>query len=226
MLAASLYAIGAMRLARLWTIALVILAASPTPPWSGLPMRPATHSGVAGDPINVGIEGSRAALLTAFHKIGWVQADPLSAGHDIHLAEAALLHRLYPTAPVSRLYLFGRPEDLAVERELGSVSRRDHARFWDTHRLDPVTHLELWIGDASRDVAVEVLRRHHIPIGTTHRIDPNVDAERDRIVSALRAAGLVRAVVMEPGIGRTENGRNGGGDRFFTDGRVAVIVLM
>lgn len=206
-------------------VVVTLLAVAPAPPWKGLPARTTTHGGVQGDPINVGIEGSRAALLAAFLKIGWVQADPLSLRNDLHLAEAAITHHLYPTAPVSRLYLFGRTQDLAVEHELGSVSRRDHARFWDTHRIDPATHLELWIGDASRDIAVEVLRRHHLPIGTTHRIDPNVDAERALIVSALGHAGLVRGVVMEPGIGRTTNGRNGGGDRFFTDGRVAVIVL-
>jgi hypothetical protein len=91
--------------------------------------------------------------------------------------------------------------------------------------MDPATHLELWIGDASRDVGIEVLRRHHVPIGTTHHIDPNLDAERALIVRALRAEGVVVALVMEPGIGPTANGKNGGGDRFYTDGKVALVVL-
>jgi hypothetical protein len=135
------------------------------------------------------------------------------------------LHRPYFRAPVSRLYLFGRPQDLAVERELGSVARRDHARFWDTKRRDGADGLEVWIGDASRDVGIKVLFRHHVPIGTTHRIDPNLDAERDGIVTALSAAGQVGTVVMEPGSGATTKGRNAGGDTFFTDGRVALVVL-
>src|SRR5579871_4274106 len=187
-------------------VAMPALAAAPTPPWSGLPVRTTTHSHIAGDPINVGFEGSRAMILAAFTKIGWVQADPLSARDDARLAEDAILHRSYPTAPVSRLYLFGRQEDFAVEHELGSVSRRDHARFWDTGRQDLATHLELWIGDASRDIGIKALLRHHISIGTTHKIDGNLDAERSLIVTAMQQAGLVAAVVMEPGIGPTSNG--------------------
>jgi len=41
----------------------------------------------------------------------------------------------------------------------------------------------------------------------------------------MRKAGLVTAVVMEPGIGRTANAENGGGDHFYTDGQVDVVVL-
>ncbi len=211
------------RVIAFWLLALV--ATNPIPPWSGLPMRPAIRSGSPGDPVNIAFEGSRASILAAFRAIGWVPADPLSLRDDARLAVDAVLHHSYPTAPVSRLYLFGRQEDFAVEHELGSVAKRDHARLWDTKRQDPGTHLELWIGDASRDSGIEVLRRHGIPIGTTHHIDPDLDAERTRIVQALQATGRVLAVVMEPGIGPTAHGRNGGGDRFYTDGKVAVIVL-
>ena len=204
------------------TATLVVL---PAPPWRGLPLRPRTAAGIPGDPINLGVEGSRAALLAAFRKGAWVPADPLSPHNDARLALDFVLHRSYPRAPVSRLYLFGRPEDLALEHELGAVSRRDHVRFWDTRRWDPQTHLELWIGDASRDTGVEVVRTHGILFGTTHHISPFVDAERRRIVATLCGAGVVAAVVMEPGIGLTFLGHNGAGDPFVTDGRAAVIVL-
>lgn len=206
-------------------LAALVLSAPPAPPWSGLPVRTTTHGGVPGDPVNIAVEGSRAAIVAAFGKIGWLRADPLSPADDLRLARDAILHRRYPRAPVSNLYLFGRAEDFAVEHEIGSISRRDHARFWDTGRRDRATGLELWIGDASRDIAVKILFRHHHPVGTTHRIDGNVDAERNLIVSALRGAGLVATVAMEPGMGRTINGVNGGGDRFYTDGRVALVAL-
>lgn len=206
---------------------LLIAAASvaPSPPWNGLPTRTRTHSGIPGDPVNVAFEGTRAQVLAAFAAIGWVKADPLSLKNDLRMAEAAVLHTHYFAAPVSNLYLFGRAEDFAVEHELGSIARRDHARFWDAHRSDSATHLELWIGDASRDIAVKVLRRHGLPVGTTHRIDGNLDAERDRIVSALRAAHVALSEVMEPGMGQTNDAVNGGGDHFHTDGKVALIIL-
>jgi hypothetical protein len=216
-----------MSIARiLATLLLAVTASQPAPPWAGLPVRTVTQSGVPGDPVNVGLEGSRAEILAAFKTIGWVPADKLSVRNDLRMADAALQHRPYPTAPVSRLYLFKRVEDFAVEREIGStIARRDHARFWDTGRTDPVTHLELWIGDAARDVGVKVLFRHHLPVGTTHRIDAHIDAERDLIVSTMQHAGLLTFVLTEPGIGATQDGRNGGGDRFSTDGKVAVLVL-
>jgi hypothetical protein len=208
------------------TLMIAAAAVTPAPPWSGLPMRPTTGSGVPGDPVNVAFEGSRAEILAALKAIGWLVADPLSVRNDLHMAQAAVSRHPYPTAPVSSLYLFKRMEDFAVEHELGStISRRDHMRLWDTQRSDPSTHLELWIGDASRDIGVEVLYRHHLPVGTTHHIDPNLDAERSLIVGEMQKDGLVTSVVMEPGIGATSNGRNGGGDRFYTDGKVAVIVL-
>jgi len=201
------------------------LSLVPRPPWSGLPTRTLTSGGVQGDPVNVALEGTQVQILTAFHAMGWVRADPLSVKDDARLAADALFHRLYPTAPVSNLYLFHRPEDFAVERELGSVSRRDHARFWDTGRKDPGTGLELWIGDASQDIGIEILRRHHVPVGTTHRINPDVDAERANIVSGLRSTGMVMTVLTEPGMGAATNAINGGGDHFHTDGKVALIIL-
>jgi hypothetical protein len=211
---------------RLFAVIMAVATAmTPAPPWTGLPTRTQTASHIPGDPVNIGFEGSRAMVIAAFARIGWVQADPLSLKDDMRLAEAAMFNKLYPQAPVSHLYLFKRPEDFAVERELGSVSRRDHARFWDTGRTDAKTHQELWIGDASRDVAIKVLYRHHVPIGTTHRIDPNIDVERDSIVHAMQANGVTAAVVNEQGMGATTNGRNGTGDRFSTDGIARVVVL-
>jgi len=200
----------------------------PLPPWASLPTRTfaslKTH--VLGDPVNIAFEGTRQSILAAFARIGWRQADPLSVHNDVRLAVDAAAHRLYPTAPVSNLYLFGHKEDFAVEFELGSVARRDHARFWDTMRRDPRTGLELYVGDASQDVAVKVLRnKRGVPVGTTHRINANLDAERDGIVRLVRGAGLVAAVVTEQGMGRTSTAVNGGGDRFYTDGQASVVVL-
>lgn len=198
----------------------------PSPPWQGLPTRTTltAHAG-AGDVLNVAFEGSRSEILSDFAKIGWVQADPLSLKNDAHLAEAALHHGKYPTAPVSRLYLFGRVEDFAVEKELGSVSQRDHARFWDTGRKDPGTRLELWIGGASRDIAIKIVHRHKYLLGTTHRVDGHIDTERALIVTSLQKAGVVASVLMEPSVGHLTNVRNGGGDLITTDGKAALIVL-
>jgi len=67
---------------------------------------------------------------------------------------------------------------------------------------------DLWLGNASRDSRVKVLRRHGIPAGTTHRIDPELDAARACVVTGLRATGVVTAVRMKPGIGPAPDGRD------------------
>jgi len=193
--------------------------------WAGLPTRTRVKSGTPGDPVNIAFEGTQSQIMAAFQRISWVKADPLSVRDDIRLAKAFLAHRSYPTAPVSNLYLFNRPEDIAVEHELGSVSTRHHARFWDTGRQDAGTHMELWIGDCSEDTNVEPLRKHGIIVGTTHHIDPNLDRERDYIFALMKKAGLISGLVIEPGMGRTTNGRNAGGDPFYTDGRVDLVLL-
>jgi hypothetical protein len=188
-------------------------------------MRTATRKGVPGDPINVAIEGSQEMLLAAFDTLGLMVADALAMRSDLRIATAAIRHKSYTTAPVSSLYLFDRAQDLAIEYELGSVAQRHHARFWATGRQDAATQLDLWLGGVSTDIGIEVLHRHHLPTGTTHRVDPDLDAARDELMIVLVEAGLVDAVVKRPGIGPTSDGRNGGGDPFFTDGDVAVMVL-
>ena len=197
----------------------------PAPPWEGLPLRTVTHAGAPGDPINIALEGGRDELLAAFAAIGARPADPLSLRDDLHLAEAAMRRGIYVSAPVSRLFLFDRVEDFAIETELGSVASRMHARFWDADRQDPVTGRALWLGAVSLDTGIELLRRHHIPVGTTHRIDPDLDAVRDLLMVMLIEAGLVGAVTRRPGIGRTPDGRNGSGDPFFTEGDVIVMTV-
>ena len=197
----------------------------PAPPWDGLPMRTATPKGVAGDPINLAFEGSREALVAAFNTMGLLMADSLSLSSDLRIAEAAIRHASYSAAPVSNLFLFGRAQDLAIEYELGSVAQRHHARFWETGRQDVATHLDLWLGAISTDIGIEVLHRHHLPAGTTHRIDPDLDTARDLLMTVLVEAGIVDVVVKRSGIGATSDGRNGGGDPFFTDGDVVIMVL-
>ena len=59
----------------------------------------------------------------------------------------------------------------------------------------------------------------------THHISPDLDAERDFVVSQLAAAGMVERMYEIPGVGPTLNGHNGGGDRYFTDGEAKIVVL-
>jgi hypothetical protein len=59
----------------------------------------------------------------------------------------------------------------------------------------------------------------------THHISPDLDAERDHVLAELAAAGQLEVESQVSGVGPTLVGRNGGGDRYYTDGEIDVGVL-
>lgn len=52
-----------------------------------------------------------------------------------------------------------------------------------------------------------------------------VIGERDLVIDDLKRTGMLLSVHGIEGRGPTQNGRNGGGDPYFTDGMAAVGVL-
>ena len=94
-------------------------------------MTTTTALGLAGDALNVGLEGSREEVLCAMRAAGWRPADPITFRSSFRIADSVLLRRAYPTAPVSDLYYDGRRQDLAFEKAAGiSPKERHHVRFW------------------------------------------------------------------------------------------------
>lgn len=190
---------------------------------AGLPMTTMTPQGIAGDPINVGLIGDRAEVLCAMQAAGWFPADAVTWRSSLEIAGSVLLDRPYRDAPVSPLIYLGRREDLAFEKPVGhSADHRHHVRFWkvlDNGEEDrPV-----WLGDATFDRSVGL---SDYTGAITHHIAPDIDAERAVISDDLRAAGMVEAKYQVTGIGPTLIGRNGGGDRYFTDGEVWIFRLV
>jgi hypothetical protein len=59
----------------------------------------------------------------------------------------------------------------------------------------------------------------------THHIAPDVDADRDLVIYDLSKAGMLVSTYQVSGVGPTLDGRNGGGDRYYTDGEVTVGVI-
>ena len=192
------------------------------PALAAMPKTTTTPDGLPGDPLNVGLVGSEAELMGAFARTGWRRAATLGLESDLEIGASVILDRPDPTAPVSSLYLFGRREDLAFEQEVGRSARhRNHVRFWrsDARGEDgrPV-----WIGAATFDRGVGLSRTTG---QITHHIAPDIDGERDRVMADLAAAGQLAEEFQVTGVGPTLDGRNGGGDRYFTDGELDVGVL-
>jgi len=179
------------------------------------------RAGQPGDPINMQIIGSDGQLGASFVAAGWYRADEIDLVTSARISADSILGRKYSTAPVSNLYLYGRKEDYAFERPSKSVRQRDHIRFWNTGRAADDGR-PIWIGSATRDIKVELSHTDHLP---THGISPDLDAERELVVSELAQTGFVVHQSMRPGFGKETHGVNGGGDPFFTDGQVAELTL-
>jgi hypothetical protein len=181
-----------------------------------------TRQGIAGDPINVGLVGNRSEVVHAFAAAGWDAADAVTLKTAIEIGESVLFDRPYPDAPVSPLVYEGHEQDLAFEQPIGdSADQRHHVRLWNTDRQGPDGRL-LWLGAASFDRGVGL---SHDTGAITHHISPDIDAERNFLMDDLAAAGMLASSYQIPGIGPTMDGRNGEGDRYFTDGKATIGVL-
>jgi hypothetical protein len=112
---------------------------------------------------------------------------------------------------------FGHKQDFAFERSLAGGPRQPHhVRFWQWDEL--YEGLPGWFGDARVGLS-------HTTGQVTHHIAPDVDAERDRLASELQQSGVVQSTEWKDGIHAELAGRNGGGDPWLTDGRLAIVSL-
>jgi len=180
-----------------------------------------TATGIPGDPLNICIVGTDADLIGYMTAAGWDPADLLTFRASVRIVVDTVFRRPDDKAPVSNLFLFGRREDLAFEKPVGhSPKERHHVRFWRTEKLDD--DRPVWIGSAAFDTGVELSRTTG---QVTHHIAPDLDAERDLLISDLEKTGKVSGTQWIDGFQAELHGRNGGGDLWHTDGRLAVVIL-
>jgi hypothetical protein len=180
-----------------------------------------TSDGHPGDPINVALEGAEQQVVRAMLAAGWFPADPVTLSSSVKIAVDTALRRADDSAPVSPLFLFGRKQDLAFEKPVpGGPRHRHHVRLW---RWDKERNgLPVWFGAVTYDDRAGL---SYTTGQVTHHISPDVDAERDLLVAGLLAAPRANSVEWIDDFHRALEGRNGGGDPWRTDGRLAVVRL-
>lgn len=175
-----------------------------------------TSQDIPADPINLRLVASSKSIDCAFRRAGWSLADPLSVRSGAGIVGSVLLRRSYPQAPVSSLYFQDRLQDLAYEKDEGrSAHRRHHVRLW---QIGP----NQWVGAATYDRGVGLAL---FTLQVTHHIGPNVDAERDAVGGLLERSGAHYLGSQSSRIGRGKWRRNGGGDRYITDGEIKAYAL-
>ncbi|MGA2894807.1 MAG: LssY C-terminal domain-containing protein [Xanthobacteraceae bacterium] len=182
-----------------------------------------TANGIPGDPINVGLVGSREDVLCAMNAAAWDPADPITLRSSIEIVGSVLLDRPYRDAPVSHLYYNGKRQDLAFEKPVGtSADRRHHVRFWRVLERGQEGRA-VWLGAATFDRGVGL---SHDDGRVTHHIAPDIDADRDLLTADLKTAKVVETIYEVTGIGPTLDGHNGEGDIYYTDGDIKISVLV
>ena len=186
------------------------------------PRHTTTAQGRQGDAINVAFIGTEEELHRMFAAAGWYAADPITLKTSVRIAADVVLHKPYAHAPVSDLYVWGRKQDAAFEQPVGdSPKQRHHVRFWCSPELDRNGE-PLWLGAATYDERVELSRTTG---GITHKIGPKIDSERNKLVTDTARAGVLDGYYWVDPFHKDRQGRNGGGDPYFTDGRLAVGVI-
>jgi hypothetical protein len=173
-----------------------------------------------GDPLNLVMIGSGDDLFYAFIRAGWDETETVTAASGAKTVTSFFSGSAYRYSPISSLYLFGRRQDIALQRIRDNIHERNHFRLW----LAPMTFngQPVWIGQISRDIGVRFTRKTI----TTHKIDPDVDETREFLVENLAynqvlsklayVGGVVAAPIDAPRGNLT-------GDPYFTDGLRVVM---
>jgi hypothetical protein len=177
-----------------------------------------------GDPLNIVIIESKQDPIVPFISRGWHLARRLNVASAIETARAFLFREAFLTSPVSPLYMFGRREDVVLQKPRSTINERVHARFW----LAPYTFegRRIWIGQVSRDIGVRLtVQTWNL---TTHKIAPDVDFDRAFLLQDLLMSGFVERYGYVDGVGAAPESApraNLTGDPYYTDGLRAVVFL-
>ena len=177
-----------------------------------------------GDPLNLVIVGGIEDAFPSLVRRGWSPTEVTWKGSVMRTMKSALSRERYPYAPISNLYLFGRPQDIALQKARDSVHRRNHLRLWRSAMLyhgQPV-----WVGQISRDIGSRLTI--HSPTLTTHKIDPDVDEAARALFEDLAYSQGLRAIGLVKGIGAASKSaprENLTTDPYYTAGMRTVLLF-
>ena len=178
----------------------------------------------AGDPLNLIVLGRQGQFGLAFGRQGWDVTEVLTFGNVFKLMGSFLFNKTWETSPISPLYVFGRPQDFALQKARATIHKRNHLRLW----LAPFTceSRAILVGQISRDIGLRFTFK--APGWMTHKIDPEVDEARNYLTQEMLTSGSVDQVGWVGGVGKATPEaprRNLTGDPYFTDGLRVVLFL-
>lgn len=177
-----------------------------------------------GDPLNIVIVTTPNAAWRAMVRRGWDETEPITLDSSIKTVDAFMARKEYRTSPISPLYVFGRGQDIGLQKARKTIHERNHLRLW----LTPIRFRDnyVWIGSISRDIGVKMTTKTWSL--TTHEIDGDVDEARAYLVQdmaysqALKELAHVRSM---PPVSKDAPRLNLTDSAWYTDGLRAVMFL-
>jgi hypothetical protein len=177
-----------------------------------------------GDPLNLIVIGGLEDAFPALIRRGWSPTETTWRGSVMRMMKSALSRERYPYAPISNLYLYGRSQDIAVQKARDTIHQRNHLRLW---RSPMRYHGKLvWVGQISRDIGSRLTI--HSPTFTTHKIDPDVDEAARALAEDLVYSQGVRAIGFVGGVGAAPKDaprENLATDPYYTSGLRTVLLF-
>src|SRR5579885_1975021 len=177
-----------------------------------------------GDPLNFILVGTEDDVLGALTRQGWDPTHVLAGTTAWKTFSAFVKRGTYRHAPVSPLYVFGRSQNIAMQKARRTIHQRNHLRLWRanfTCQGKPV-----WIGQISRDIGIRFAP--NAPFFVTHKIDPDVDDARNYLAQDLLASEYLYGIAFAKGAPQASiehPAANLTGDPYFSDGLRAVMLI-
>lgn len=174
------------------------------------------------DPLNLVVIGPGTTTLKTFIGRGWDLTETIHGAAIWKTIQSSLFGRFYRNSPVSPLYVFGRPQDIAMQKARKTVDERNHLRLWLTPYDFHGQHV--WVGQISRDIGIRLTSKTLV----THKIDPDIDETRDYLLQDLIRSNYVKRFGLVGGVGVATVAVprfNYTGDPYWTDGLRAIIEI-
>lgn len=175
-----------------------------------------------GDPLNLIIVGGLDDAFPSLVRRGWSPTEVTWSGSLTRMAKSVLAGERYAYSPVSNLYLYGRPQDIALQKARDTIHQRNHLRLWKS----PMRYhgKTVWVGQISRDIGSRLTI--HSPTLTTHKIDPDVDKAAMALLGDLVYSQNLQKFAFVGGVGastRSAPRQNLTTDPWYTRGLRAVL---
>ena len=183
------------------------------------PRRVRSKKGNEGGPVNLVLVGSRQEVTAVFEKAGWTEARDQDANSLWKTFEAVIKGKGYDAAPMSTLYLYGHPEDMAFEKMLNTFTHRHHLRIWKAPAVSPGGR-QIWLVVANHDNGFDIR-----PGVISHSVDPHVDRERAKVGADLGLTGMVASEELVSVSRPARSGLTATGGKWESDGRILVVDL-